>query len=138
NVVDDTSGVARLHLMQNHKRLSGNADIDHRFLAAGAEATDRGEIKVHAAALDRFDESVIEPFRPIPAAARSHPDRYPRNRWQEFVHARLADLAEHSDVFNLRHHSLSRSSARTSRCSVRSFTCPQMRWLTSTTGASAH
>src|ERR1019366_4776071 len=126
NVVDDPSSIVGLDLTQDEQGSARHADIDQRLLATCAKASQSGQEKVGAAALDCLDEGVIETLSSVAAAAGSHADADARNRRHEFVQPSFADRIEYANVFNSRHHSLSRSNARTSRCSVRSLTCPQI------------
>ena len=121
------AGIAGLYLMKDQKRLSRNPDVDHRLLAAGPEAPNPGQVEVRATVIDGVDQGAIQSLRPVTVSAGSHPHCDSRDRGQQLAHAGFADGIEDSDVLDARHHSLSRSSARTSRCRVRSFTCPQMR-----------
>src|SRR5271157_6020964 len=91
-----------------------------------------------AAALDGFGESVVQAFRAIASTTRSHADSDSRRGGNELRQAGFAHSTEGANVLNARHQSLSPSTARISRCRVRSLTWPQMRWFTSTTGARAH
>ena len=100
----------------------GMRTVDQRLLVARAEASDAGEIDVGAAAIDGFGKCVVQAFRAVAPAAGSHADGDARHRRQQLVHPRFANRVEGADVLDARHHSLSRSSDRTSRCRVRSFT----------------
>ena len=127
DVVHDPAGIAGLHLMQDDQRLARNMHVHQRLLAAGAEAADGGQEEVLAAVVDGLGESVVQAFGAIAPSAGSHAHRDARNRRQQLAQASLANGIEYADVLNARHYSTSRSSARTSRCRVRSFTWPQMR-----------
>ncbi len=113
--MNDPSGVVGLDLTQYEQRLARNSDIYQRLLATCAEAPDSRQVKVRTAALDRLDKGVIQALGSIAPSARSHADGNARDRRYELVEAGLANRIEYADVLDSRHHSLSRSSARTSR-----------------------
>ena len=130
--------VIDLNSTQDQKRTAGQANINQRLLKTSAEAAYTRQMHVHASPRKQIGESVINAFGAIAAAARSHADADARNGGHQLGKPRFPDGVEGSDILNWRHHLLSRSSALTCRCSVCSFTWPQMLWLISTTGASAH
>src|SRR6516225_5838752 len=126
-MVEDSARIVGLHLAQYEQGLAGHMDIHQRLLVACAKAPNTGQVKVRSAAVDCLEDGVIQTFGSVAASARSHANADTRDWRQQLIQAGLADRIEYADVFNPWHHSLSRSSARTSRCRVRSLTCPQMR-----------
>ena len=90
--------------------------------------------------VDGFGEGVIHAFGAVAAPAGSHADA----RSAAIEGSSLASPASRTalngaDILDARITSASPVRARsTSRCSACSFMWPQMRWSTSTTGASAH
>jgi hypothetical protein len=83
DVVQQTHRVIGLHMFQNHQRLSGQPDIDQRFLKARPEAADRSQDQVMAAVLDGSGHGLVKAFGSVAPATRPHSDRHARHGWNE-------------------------------------------------------
>ena len=137
-LVQDACHIVDLHPAQHQKRVARHANVDERFLKTGAEAAHAGKMYIHAASRNRVGEGMVYTFGSVATAACSHANRHARNRRQQLGKPCFPDRIEGAYILNWRHHLLSRSRSLSCRCNVCSFTWPQMLWLISTTGASAH
>ena len=107
--------------------LPGNAHVDQRLLEARAETAYVRQHDINAAAFDGLGEGVVQALCAVAAAARSHAHGDARNRRHQLGEpaSRTALKAPMSWMRGITHSPV--PCVRTSRCSVRSFTWPQMR-----------